>query len=187
MTGLLWVLLAASMGLAAVVTRADRTTVELDIRKSFGEVAVMMPHGWTVTRTGGLLEPATLLAVEPKRNGMGRRITVRIGLPNTLEIDEVIGRALIEHGVTDVRQPPEPIDVAGRPGLIASGIGGLMMEELGWTSGVGVVCAALPSGRTLTVTLESLRAGPQEMRLLRQVVAGIQLQSTPASRPAGKP
>lgn len=182
----MWVLLACTVGVAALVGGVRRSALELklDSPQSMRSVSVRLPRGWTITRGDSELSP--VLVEAEGGDALDRRIltVTRSLIPARSSPLQVIEQGRRERDGTLLKR--EPLTIAGQPGWIASFVYQPQVMGRGMTIGeapIGHVlaCTVLPSGRSLEIEMIGLGAPDEiDVSTVRRVADSIAVENEPA-------
>ena len=177
MQGIMWVILGATIGVAALVDRHKAAKLEVklgDPVKLEGGISIRLPAGWKEMETPDASE--TLIAVED--TAFDRAISVQLDQLSISDLFVSRGRGTLQ----------EQIPMGDGSGTLSR----QLFEEQGVLR--YMARRVLPRGRVLTITLHtSAMLPPQQLKaekdLIKQIAASVKVegdssQSTPASKPA---
>jgi hypothetical protein len=183
---LMWVILAGTVALAALVDRAVNRTMTIAVSEpvTHGNMTVRLPRGWKTVPTEGT---AAVVAVsEHGADEEGRTLTVfrqRIGTLRS-PFEYLAAGGIIDAEVMAGKENPfQPTTVAGSPGIIA---------EIHYTEADDVprkmiiACAVLPSRLAIAVRLDGVGAEDEgDTLLVQRVASSITLSDSPSMLPVG--
>ena len=192
MQAVLWLILAATVALAVLVTYQKRRGLRLplDGPRSYGLLRVSAPRHWTVS---GSESGDSFKAVEPQSEG-GRRLTIArmptAGWVAPLE-HLLLNRTLSEEDLAPGigrGQPPriEPLQVAGWPGTLVTQTINLDSHR-GQVAKELIACAVLPDNHAVVIELIGPGAGDAaDDQLVRQMAENVAVvnQPFPADSPS---
>jgi len=175
MQGIMWVILGATIGVAALVDRQKASKLEVKLGepvKLDGGISIRLPAGWKEVDTPSGSE--TLIAVED--TAFDRAISVQL---EQLSIsDFLVGRG---------GSVPEQIPMGDASGTLRRRV----IEERGML--IYIASRVLTRGRVLTIMLQtSSLLTPQQIKaekdLIKQIAASVKVEpdsarSTPSSQP----
>ncbi|HEV2295930.1 MAG TPA: hypothetical protein VGR35_18940 [Tepidisphaeraceae bacterium] len=199
MQGTLWLLLGATVALAALVNHERRRSmrVELGPPTSHGWLTVRLPSTWQQSAAPDVGDRVIARAVEPDPQGLGRTVTVtrdRVARPiSPLEFlltsnSQILGLDLLHaqhaRGAEDL---VEPITVGGHPGVLMRGVrgsgrgpGGLPHKEI-------YGATITPSGHAIVVKLEGDRpAELSDIEIVKQLADAIEIGAQPSIGRSGE-
>jgi hypothetical protein len=209
MQATLWLVLGATVGLAALVNHERRRSmrVELGPPTAHGWLSVRMPRTWqpvpAAAPNGDRDGRIIARAVEPDEQLLGRTITItrdRVARPvSPLEFllssnNQILGLDLLlansGRGARQQQDLVEPITVGGWPGVLvrgvraagrgANGAPGLPHKEI-------YAATVLPSGHAIVVKLEGDRpAELSDVEIVKQLAGSIEIAAQPSLGQAGE-
>lgn len=197
----MWLLLGATVGLAALVNHERRRAmrVELGPPESHGWLVVRLPKTWQQSVTPDLGDRVIARAVEPDPQGQGRTVTItreRVTKPispleylltsNSRFLGLDLLRAQHARGAEDL---VEPITVGGHPGVLMRGVrgggtGGGEKDNLPHKEVYGATI--VPSGHAIVVKLEGDRpAELSDVEIVKQLAGAIEVSAQPSIGQSG--
>jgi hypothetical protein len=196
MQGIMWIILGATVGLAALVSYERRSSIDvkLDGPKDFRGVSVQLPKGWEVSKKTDPLSSVLLTATESKKDeddgSSGRVIRiVREPIPSNRSPIEFAALRLGNGGSGSATvKGKNYITIDRSPGEILYQIREVAPKSLrdamaGETRLTEVVCAATmtPSGRGFAVELEGEDAENliQDIDLVKRIAGTVKLSDEP--------
>lgn len=183
MTACMWLILLATLGLAAVVTHWPALSVAatgaggvaLGERVTVGDVTVQLPAGWDVTDQSIVLVRSRVSASEPGGSD-GRTLIVSVEGGEDRFIDEVVVEELSRRGVGTARYSSNPFRIGPLDGVMLGGAraGGPRGRDGG---GALASAARLPGrDRIVRIDLLSKRLSRADVQLLRRVAATVEIR-----------
>jgi hypothetical protein len=185
-----WVILAATVALAVVVSDYRRKSLQVVFDKSqtTKRVSFAPPKGWDVVVSRDDLAP-TIFTAQPPDSEFTKLTVLLDPLPQHLSPAQ-IATAGTKRGRDGVTQ--EPITIADSPGVLVSYTERLSVRDLPpgleqYQPRASIIVAAtvLPSGRALSVALTGLgEPEASDVDLVRRLVATLKVDGEPALSPA---
>lgn len=187
----MWIILAATVGLAALVSHHKQSllVVSLGATKTFGEVTVQLPKGWEISDPASEQPPVVVSAAEPQVDEEQRPRAVQIVYePLAQPISSLeyargrVGpggltvRVLLEKGGITINGTPAEIVYQTRD-LIPHSI----REQLsqGGEIKIGTICAAAidSQGRAIAVELQAQgEVTGEDIELVKKIAASIRVR-----------
>jgi hypothetical protein len=163
----MWVILAATVGLAALVNHERRRSMRVDLGAPIvsGAMSVRLPKTWQQSRVAGERDGRIIAqAVEPDDQNLGRTVTItrdRVAAPvSPLEFllasnNQIMGLELLtaQHARTSGEQLVEPITVGGWPGVLVRGVRARAVVQTARTTSRTRSCTARRSCPPVTRSL----------------------------------
>jgi hypothetical protein len=204
MQGAMWVILAATVGLAALVNHERRRSMRVHLGAPIvsGAMTVRLPKTWQQSRAAGDRDGRVVAqAVEPDDQNLGRTVTItrdRVAAPvSPLEFllssnNQILSLELLtaQHARTSGEQLVEPITVGGWPGVLVRGVraagrGSNGANNLPHKELYGAT--VLPSGHAIVVKLEGDRpAELSDVEIVKQLAGALEVGAQPTMGQAGE-
>lgn len=195
----MWVLLGATVGLAAFVNHERRRSmrVELGLATSHGWLTVRLPVTWQQSAATDPDPRVIARAVEPDPQDLGRTVTITrqyVAKPiSPLEFllssnNQILGldllRAQHARGGEDL---VEPITVGGHAGVLMRGVRGAGRERDDLPYKEIYAATIVPSGHAIVVKLEGDRpAELSDVEIVKQLAGAIEVGSQPSVGQSGE-
>ena len=170
MAACMWLILLATLGLAAVVTYWPALSVAatgaggvaLGKRVTVGDVTVQLPSGWDVTDQSIVLVRSRVSASEPGGSD-GRTLVISVEGGEDRSIEKVVVEELSRRGVGTARYSSDPFRIGPLDGVM---LGGALASA-----------ARLPGrDRIVRIDLLSRRLSRADVQLLRRVAATVEIR-----------
>ncbi len=211
MQATMWLILGATVGLAAFVNHERRRSmrVELGPPATHEWIVVRLPRTWQASpspapASGDRGDRIVARAVEPDEQGLGRTITITrqaIAEPMSplaflLSSDnQILGLDLLRTQAGDEEKDLiEPITVGGHPGVLMRGVRaapGVAAERRGVAGGLPhkelYAATIVPSGHAVVLKLEGDR--PEELsdvEIIKQLGAAMEINGQPSLGQSGE-
>ena len=204
MQATMWVVLGATVGLAALVNHERRRSmrVELGSPTTHGWLVVRLPKTWQQSASTERDDRIVARAIEPDEQGLGRTITItrdRITRPiSPLEFLLTSDAQMLGLDLLLAQDPKggkdlvEPITVGGQPGVLVRGVraagrngGGNRAGSLPHKEIYGAT--VVPSGHAIVVKLEGDRPGElSDVEIVKQLADAIEINGQPSLGQSGE-
>ena len=204
MQSIMWIILGATVGLAALVSyqRGSSGETRLVDPITYRGATVPLPKGWTITKTADELSPVLLTATEPKRdnNGdedSGGRILRIVREPLAsyrAPIEYALSRFHYRETDPKVIEGKNYMAIGGSPGELLyqnREVAPKSLQEAMSGEGrlVKTICAATvaPSGRGVAIELEGDGiVDPRDIDLVKRIAAALKLADEPSLIDSGE-
>lgn len=182
MTLAMWLVLAASLGVAAVISRAPTAAaVDLAGPHDVGEVRLDLPKGWTVRDQGIVFVRKRLVASEPPASASAqsaRVVAVTVEADSDRFSTDVVEEAMLQHHVIEPRFYDPQFRMGPTTGLMMGGDRHVGLPRRGEAGGFAVAVAAIPgTSRLVRLEIESPRLGRGDLALLRRMADTIEFRT----------
>src|SRR5881227_1032133 len=188
----MWLILAATIGLAALVSAHRRTALQVALAspQTVKHVTIALPKDWEVTPNRNDLAP-TFLTARPSDDDSVRIVVTLDPLPQHRTPLQMALPGSGKRGRDKITQAP--LTIAGNPGVLISyaqkqsmrGFPG--QDDLEMDVKSVVAATVLPSGKGLSIELNDIgEPEPADLDLVRRIVASISVKGEPALEQASE-
>lgn len=189
MTLAMWLVLAGTLGLAAMLSRAPAdAALELSDRQAVGEVSISLPRGWELRDQSIVFVRKRTVAVEPDSGpgGSSRFVAVTVEADSDRFPGDVVSEELMSRGVLDPRFVDPQFRMGPTTGVMLGGDRSLGALRRGDAGGIAVAVARIPgTSRLVRLEIQSGRLGRADVALMRRIADTIEFRPAVAStRPA---
>jgi hypothetical protein len=193
MQSIMWVILGATVGLAALVSHVRRSALEtrLSAPITYRGVSVQLPAKWSISKSQDPQSPVILTATEASGNDdanddEGGRVVRIVRDPLTTRSAPLeYARGRLNPG-DQIPTREADITLAGAPGILLSAprmhVAKSLQDMIAPRGADSALCAATipPSGRPLAVELDAPgEVRPEQIDLIQRIAASIKLDDEP--------
>jgi hypothetical protein len=177
----LWLILGATVGLAALVSRNRERVLAIDLgpEDDFGDIQVRLPSGWEEKRVNDG-ERISLVATEPAENGHpelhpARRVIISLQpVPPRADGQPPSAKDYLENGFSVQPKSAEPIRIGDVPGILVESQKPVGRRKFATNGYALYACTILPNSVALTIIVEGVGSpGPSDRKLIRALAEGV--------------